>query len=77
MLEVALWMIGSAATCPHCSREIVLSLGEDSGKYFPDSPKQTAILKTASRKAGGEAHQPMRGRSFVFLLLHSFTLPPY
>ncbi|MBE6364088.1 MAG: hypothetical protein E7054_10605 [Lentisphaerae bacterium] len=52
MLEVALWMIGSAATCPHCSREIVLSLGEDSGKYFPDSPKQTAMLKTASRKAG-------------------------
>ena len=52
MLEVALWMIGSAASCPHCHRQIVLSLGEDSGKYFPESPKQTAMLKTASRKAG-------------------------
>ena len=51
-LEISLWMIGSVSSCPHCSREIVLSLGEESGKYFPDSPKQSAMLKTASFKAG-------------------------
>ena len=52
MLEVSSWMLGSLSECPHCQREIKLSLGEDSSKYFPDSPKRTAMLKTASLKSG-------------------------
>ena len=51
-LDVALWMLGSMTECPHCQNEIKLSLGEDSTKYFPDSPKQTAMLQTAGKKAG-------------------------
>ena len=51
-LDVALWMLGSVTECPHCQHEIKLSLGEDFIKYFPDSPKQTAMLQTASKKEG-------------------------
>ena len=52
MLDISMWMLGSVSSCPHCRKEIVLSLGDDSIKYLPESTKQTAMLKTASRKAG-------------------------
>lgn len=52
MLDVALWMIGSASSCPHCGKEIVLSLGDDSIKYFPGSEGDSELLKTASKSAG-------------------------
>lgn len=53
MLNVSLWMVGSVSSCPHCNKEITLSLGEDSCKYFPDeSEKQRSIVRAASHKAG-------------------------
>ena len=52
MLDVSMWMLGSVSACPHCNKDIVLSLGDDSIKYLPESPKQTAMLKAASRKEG-------------------------
>ncbi|MBE6391780.1 MAG: serine/threonine protein kinase [Lentisphaerae bacterium] len=53
MLDVALWMIGSVSTCPHCQREITLSLGEESCKFFPgDAEKESSMLRAASKKAG-------------------------
>ena len=53
MLDVALWMIGSVSTCPHCQKEISLSLGEESCKFFPgDAEKESSMLRAASKKAG-------------------------
>ncbi|MBE6363194.1 MAG: hypothetical protein E7054_06025 [Lentisphaerae bacterium] len=52
MLDISIWMLGSSSSCPHCQKSIILSLGEDSAKYLPESPKHTEMLKTATHKAG-------------------------
>ena len=52
MLDISIWMLGSSSSCPHCQKSIILSLGEDSAKYLPESPKHTEMLKTATYKAG-------------------------
>ena len=52
MLDISIWMLGSSSSCPHCKKSIILSLGEDSAKYLPESPRQTEVLKAATYKAG-------------------------
>ena len=52
MLDISIWMLGSSSSCPHCQKSIILSLGEDSAKYLPESPKHTEMLKSATHKAG-------------------------
>ena len=53
MLNVSLWMIGSESVCPHCNQEIILSIGEDSCKFFPEEAgKNSEMMKIASRKNG-------------------------